>query len=539
MARTYPRSISARADITQSERQFFTRAGEVLGEEWVVFHSSALLIPEGKDGARLREADFVIAHHDHGILCLELKGHGVEQTEGEWYRLERDGHGKRIEDPFAQVADERYALGRLLGRSAAGKKAAAWLAHGVAFPFLTITDALGTDAPRQIVLDRHDLENLEGSIIRTISFHVGARKGALGESGMDAVRELLAPEVRIEVPLAVDFLEEEEQLVLLTHEQSMALARMQRDKRMVVHGCAGSGKTMLAVEHAKRLAAKGNDVLFVCFNKALKDHLRQTVTAKGLTFQTFHGLCTHLAHKAHAKLPEYGGGPIPQEHWDEVLPNALVEAIGELGPQYDALIVDESQDLSNDWLAALMCTLRDEANAPVWLFIDDNQRVYEKDFSVPAEFRPFDLTVNCRNTQAIHREVMKLYRGEIVPEVRGPEGRDMELHLTDDQAKKVGAVLETLCGKEEVLPQDVVVLSSHALDRSEVAAGVDGRWRLTKERGKSGKYVHFSSVRGFKGLEAPVVVLCELEDMDEGSRSQQMYVGISRARNHCVVVAPK
>ena len=51
--------------------------------------------------------------------------------------------------------------------------------------------------------------------------------------------------------------------------------------------------------------------------------------------------------------------------------------------------------------------------------------------------------------------------------------------------------------------------------------------------------MHFSSIRGFKGLEAPVVVLCELEDLDEESRDQQLYVALSRARNHCVVVAPK
>lgn len=491
MARTYPRTLSPRADITKSERSLFAVAREALDDTWEVFHSSALLLPEGKDGARMREADFVFAHPDHGILCLEVKGYGIEQTGGEWFRVERDGTRKRIEDPFAQAADERYALGRLLKKTARGAKAQRWLAHGVAFPFLTVKQiALAPDAPRPIVLDRHDLEELEASVVRAIEFHVGSQTdGELGQGGMDALRELLAPEVRIEVPLAVDFLEEEEQLVLLTHEQSMALARMQRDKRMVIHGCAGSGKTMLAVEHAKRLAAKGMDVLFVCFNKALRDHLRRTAATDGLTIHTFHGLCTHLAHRAGIELPDYGGAPIPQEHWDEVLPGALVEAIGELGRQYDALIVDESQDLSNDWLAALMCTLRDEAAAPVWLFIDANQRVYEKDFQVPAEFRPFDLTVNCRNTQAIHQEVMKLYEGEIVPEVKGPPGRRMELHQVDDQARVVGEVLETLCGKEEVLPQDVVVLSSHALDRSDVAARMGGRWKLTRERGKAGKYV--------------------------------------------------
>jgi superfamily I DNA/RNA helicase len=54
-----------------------------------------------------------------------------------------------------------------------------------------------------------------------------------------------------------------------------------------------------------------------------------------------------------------------------------------------------------------------------------------------------------------------------------------------------------------------------------------------------GPYVRFSSIRGFKGLESAVVVLCELEDLDEDTRDQQLYVGMSRAKNHCVVVVPK
>ncbi|MBA3510174.1 MAG: NERD domain-containing protein/DEAD/DEAH box helicase, partial [Thermoleophilaceae bacterium] len=463
----YPQRLSTRAEITKSERDLHKRLSDALDDDWTVIHASGLLISDSKDGARMREADFVIAHPERGILCLEVKGGGIEHQHGEWFRRNPGGTRERIEDPFEQVADERYALGRLLKKSARGKAAAGWLAHGVAFPYITIGQlALAPDAPRQILLDRHDVAEIEPAINRVLAFHLGSGPIELGEVGIQALRDTLVPEVRIEVPLAARFLEEEEELVLLTHEESMFLARASREHRMVVHGCAGSGKTMLAVEHAKRLAAAGEDVLFVCFNRALMQHLRKTVGGDGLTFQTFHGLCTHLAHRAEVTLPRYGSDSPPPEYWDEELPSALVEAIGELGPQFDALIVDEAQDLSNDWLAALMCTLRDEEHAPVWLFIDDNQRVYDKQFEVPAEFRPHELMVNCRNTQRIHREVMKLYEGEIVPEVRGPKGRDVELYLTDDQARKIGEVLETLCGKEEVLPQDVVVLSSHALDRS-------------------------------------------------------------------------
>jgi len=185
-----------------------------------------------------------------------------------------------------------------------------------------------------------------------------------------------------------------------------------------------------------------------------------------------------------------------------------------------------------------MATLADEQNAPVWLFMDDNQRVYEARLDVPPEFEWLELDVNCRNTRLIHEEVMKLYEGDVKPKVRGPEGRAVDFHRSADQGKTVAAVIERLCGKEEVPPQDIVVLSSHAPERSAVAQDLPGPYRPTEQRGKLGKSIFFSSIRAFKGLESPVVILCELEDIDDMTQNQQLYVAISRARSHCVIVAP-
>jgi superfamily I DNA/RNA helicase len=306
---------------------------------------------------------------------------------------------------------------------------------------------------------------------------------------------------------------------------------------MLVRGCAGSGKTMLAVEIAKRFQRQGREPLFVCFNRALRDHLRQREGKSGVWFHTFHGLCVELASKAGIELSQYGS-EAPPAYFREELPAALMEAADKLGPQCDALLVDEAQDLHRDWLDALFALLRDPERDPVWLFMDDNQDVYEVQLEPPEGFMGYDLTVNCRNTQAIAREVHKKYRGTIEPEILGPPGRDPELIQTDDQPAVVAAVLERLCGQEEVPPQDVVVLSSHGIDRSEVVNHGAGRFTFVKEPVALGPYIRFSSIRGFKGLESPVVVLCELEGIPDQTLDSQLYVGISRAKNHCVIVAP-
>ncbi len=175
------------------------------------------------------------------------------------------------------------------------------------------------------------------------------------------------------------------------------------------------------------------------------------------------------------------------------------------------------------------------------LALDD--RVINLDLLIEARPRwsePLSTIQNTRlNTKSIHREVMKLYRGAVVPDVRGPLGRAVELHHAEDPAEVVAGVIERLCGEEEIPPQDIVVLSAHGWENSRVAhAPARGRHTLTKERGRLGRYVHFSSIRAFKGLESPVVILCELEDLDDDTADQQLYVGLSRARNHCVIVAP-
>ncbi len=540
MATMFPRTLLESDVKSKAEIKVFERLRDQLSEEWNAFHSAAWVARDHADGSKDGEIDFVLCHPDEGIICLEVKGGGIECQHGEWHRIV-GGKRERMKDPFTQAVDHTYALRRKIAEVDGWKRRKLLIAHALAFPDISVHElVMGPDAPPEIVIDRHGVDDIAPAIERVLAYHRGSRdkRELPGEDGASMLRALLAPELRIEVPMAAAFLDEEEALVTLTHEQAALLTRFGRDRRMVVTGCAGSGKTMLAIEQAKRIAAQGKDVLFVCFNRALLEHLRRKERKSGIDFFTFHGLCSRLAHQSGVELPSYPAGEAPPEFFTEDLPLALEEAGEQLGAMYDAIYVDEAQDLENSWLEALISLLRDPDEDPVWLFMDDNQRVYEAKLDVPREFRPFDLTVNCRNTQAIHREVMKKYKGEVVAEVRGPEGRPVELFKTADQPKTVAGLISEICGKGEVPPQDVVVLSAHGFDNSKARQAGAGPYEYVKEPKPVGKEVRFSSIRGFKGLESPVVILCELEDLDETSRDKQLYVGLSRARNHCVVVAP-
>ncbi|MGI8461658.1 MAG: NERD domain-containing protein [Solirubrobacterales bacterium] len=502
MARMYPRTLEGEQVKSRAEKRLFGLLRDQLPDEWEAYHSVSWMIRDPGTGAEDGEIDFVLCHPEKGIVCLEVKGGGLECNHGEWHRR-MDGKRERMADPFKQAIDHRYDLSRKIDQLDGWRGKDLFLTHALCFPDISVHKlVLSPDAPPEIVIDMNGVKDLETSIESVLAYHQGAREKRRnpGDDGAEMLRDLLAREIRIDVPMAAEFLEEEERMITLTLNQAAALNSLARTKRLAVAGCAGSGKTMIAVEHAKRLAAAGKDVLFVCFNRGLRDHLRQREANTGVTFNTFHGLCFALAKKAKIEFSHEPGPDAPQEFWNEEMPLALISASEELGPAYDALLIDEAQDLRNDWLEALMTTLRDPEDNPVWLFLDANQRVYEHDFEVPDEYAHFDLSENCRNTQAIHREVVKKYEGEVTPTVVGPPGRDVDLILTDDQPGTVAAIISRLCEKEEVPPQDVVVLSAHGHEsgKSEVLEANLGRFSFVKEPKPVGPYIRFSSIRGFK-----------------------------------------
>lgn len=492
------------------------------------------------DGTTDDECDFVLAHPDAGIVALEVKGGGLECRNGEWHRV-TGATRERIADPGTQAIDHMHNLRRKLKETELWKTDPPRLMWALALPDVTVHElVLGPDLPPELIVDRSELrDDLPGAIAQVVAYSGGARpKGVLpGTHGLEQLRELLAPEVTLTVRLVDDFGDEQVALRRLTNEQAHVLHGLRTNRRVLVRGCAGSGKTLLGLTRARELADGGQDVLFVCFNRGLVDDVKRRGLAGSADVATFHGLCTALAERAGVELPTYPETP-PREYWSEELPNALVEAITIVGSQYDAIIVDEAQDLHDDWLAALACTLHDEARGSMWLFMDDNQRVFERDLTVPPGYVEYELSVNCRNTRAIHREVAKLYKGATRPEARGPEGREPELLHTDDQPALVAKLLKRFIDDEGVAARDVVVLSSHAAEKSVVGARGSGRFEFVKGPATRSNSVQFSSIRAFKGQESPVVILCELEDLADESEDAQLYVGMSRAVHHCVIVAP-
>ncbi len=112
MARTFPRSLLDEDLKSNPERKVFEALRDQLPDEWSVFHSASVIYRDHPEGAREDEADFVLCHPERGIVCLEVKGGGIECRHGAFYRLPAGGPRERMPDPFGRAIDHRYALAR-------------------------------------------------------------------------------------------------------------------------------------------------------------------------------------------------------------------------------------------------------------------------------------------------------------------------------------------------------------------------------------------------------------------------------------------
>src|ERR1044072_3281550 len=107
MARMYPHSLLLEDVKSRAEVQLFERLREGLSDEWDIFHSAGWMLRDHAEGSKDGEIDFVLAHPEKGLVCLEVKGGGIECRHGEWFRRV-GGKEERARDPFQQALDHRY-----------------------------------------------------------------------------------------------------------------------------------------------------------------------------------------------------------------------------------------------------------------------------------------------------------------------------------------------------------------------------------------------------------------------------------------------
>jgi hypothetical protein len=528
----------------QGEKKTF-EALATLSASFSVFYSVAWQVRDVKSGARDGEADFIITHPELGLMILEVKGGQIryDSDEKQWFSRDRQGTEHKIKDPIEQARNSKGALLSKLRELRRWDQRFLTIGYLAVFPDVVVEQAnLRPDLPRQLVLDFNDLSNIEAKIKEGFDWYCGDERarGALGIDRLRLLESFFGRSFTLRTPLGAELANEEQRLIELTVDQARVLQFIQSHRRALIEGCAGSGKTMLALEKARQLARQGFRTLLLCFNAPLADFLMQHAPEHVDVFH-FHGLCKQLSKEAGIG---YRSSSNEKEYYEKVLLEILLDSISELGPQYDAVIVDEGQDFLDCWWETLFFLLNDQETGILYVFYDSNQNIYRRppNLTKLMPMAPFTLWENCRNTFAIHNVVRQFHHTPDSVICRAPQGRAPETHYylePHQQEQFVQKALHRLVNEEKVDTNQIVLLTTRSPEKTPFQPNKRlGNFQLLEAASSSRPdTIRLSSVHRFKGLESRVIVLVGLEDNDPSWLNPLLYVACSRARTHLIIIA--
>lgn len=527
-----PRLFPPQPDLdamTRAGRRVWEDLRDQLPDDAALFHQVPLQL-----GSREHEVDLLVAWPGVGLAVVQVEeGRVVREADGWWQGPPDAAH--RIE-PVRRSEDARHLLRRYLGQHGSPASRAR-CAHLLALPDVRVPATWeAPDCARDVIVDGDDLVGLGLRVRRTIEAS-GPGQPPLTHQGLESLVRLLADAMPSQRDNLLAAAAHDQRVEQMTRDQASVLDFMRTQRRVRVMGAAGTGKTWLALAQALHLARAGERVALVCRNDGAARYLeRVTQEWPGRERPAYVGTLDELPVRWGAAP---GADDDPDDR-DRRLPQRLLElAAGRnRSALFDAVVVDEGQDVGERWWPAIAACVRDggpRGDGPeggLFVLMDDAPG---RPAHVPIDLRPVGLGENLRSTQHVTRLVGCVSHESLRP--RGAVGRPVRLVETDarDAVRTADDVVEALVA-EGWRPGDVAVLTTgprHPAQRH--ADDVGGRqhlWDAVLDEDE----VHRGPVLGFEGLEREVVVLA-VDGFEDVERAREiLYRGFSRARALVVVV---
>ena len=520
----------------ESERLVWERLSATVADGTVLL-PNVRLTSQRKD----HELDVVVLMPGVGIVVVEVKGGSVSvDGQGRWW----SGGGARRSRvrPVEQCRDGKYALREYIEADPRWKnhRSRVRFGHAVVVPFTDVADDFATtDCPRWMISGRADLDDLARRI-HDVAARQENDQRVPSHDDVALIVEILTGRSFPVPDLAADADDREAAADRLTLEQAALLQVTRLIRRMEIRGGAGSGKTILALTQAKDLTRgqgerKAQRVALVCYSIGLSQYFKRQLAAVPRNHRpAFVGSFEDLANFWDIDTASHDRNDAT--FWERDLAARMGEVASALpdGKKFDAVIVDEAQDFADHWWHPLMKSLRDEDEGGLYVYSDENQRIFARYGQPPVPLVPLVLDHNLRNTQQIARAF-----GPLAPtrmQLRGGEGADVTFVPTtldgaiaaaDDQ---VDVLLEAGWRPDHVALLTMGSRHPAQVERQE-ADGHVGYWRSFWEDDD----VFYGHVLGCKGLERRAVVLCVNARSTDRAR-EMLYVGMSRATDQLVVV---
>jgi hypothetical protein len=597
MAKLIPTRNSCLARMQAGEKRFSERLEQKLEDDYLLWYDVPV-------GPRQSQPDFVVFHPRRGLLVLEVKDWKPETITGAdktQFTLITGQGAVKTHNPLLQarayaleikvMLERDPALRHLPGHRHEGHLIMPW-AYGVVLSNIGrkqfVEGHLDEVIPAHLVICRdemYDTVDAEAFQEQLWAMFQQAFPCALTLPQIDRIRWHMFPELRVEWgegQFGLPYGENAEakktiaipDLIRVMDTQQEQLARSLGDEHRIIHGVAGSGKTMILGYRAIHLArSMAKPILILCYNKTLAARLDQLMGERGLSDKVqvynFHKWCRKMLEAYHEPLPPDGAG------FFEAMVEGVMNGV-EQGRiprfQYGAVLIDEGHDFEPDWYRLIVQMVDPDTNALLVLY-DDAQNIYGKadrpkftwkSVGVQAQGRTTILRINYRNTLEIlsvarrfAHELLDERAGDddgvplIAPESAGRRGAIPELVRVENARTELHTVVERLRQEHErgrLLSDMAVIFRNkwegeeihHALEQAGIAS------RLADNVGKSSLFssedsIKLVSMHSSKGLEFPVVIIPHLGTMprqgqDEAQEARLLYVAMTRATEQLVLI---
>jgi hypothetical protein len=449
MAILIPSFSSCKSRMTPGERRFASRLEEKLEEDYLCWYDVSI-------GERSQHPDFIVFHPARGLLVLEVKDWRVGTVSSmtkEHALIVTDAGTKEVLNPLVQARQYLYAVTNKLERDpmlvwpSGSLKGKFFFPYGSGVVLSNITrkqfddGQLGEVLPPHLVICQDEMTesvDAEDFQARLWGMFPVKFKMKLSLPQIDRVRWHIFPEVRI--PAQADLFDDSGQittempdLLRVMDLQQELLARSLGDGHRVIHGVAGSGKTLILGYRAEYLAKLcQRPIAILCYNKTLAAKLSAMIEQKGLTGKVvavnFHAWCVRQLDTYHVEKPPRTADL--DAFFEACVDNVIRGVDREQIPrgQYDAILIDEGHDFKPAWFKLIVQMVNPETKSLLVMY-DDAQSIYQK-----AGKRTFSFS--SVGVEAVgHTTILKLnYRNtaEILAVARAFAAKLLTAHNTED-----------------------------------------------------------------------------------------------------------
>ena len=517
-------------DLPFSEREVYDFL-EKLGDGYIIFHSVQWVKRSNKWRSTWKENDFLILHRKLGALVLEVKGGDISYSDGSFKQVNQATNEisilseKKRNDPLSQAIDGIYHYRRALSQISYDLETRFPIEAAVWFPSCEINDKiqnfpLAYREASGAILGYEAFSKGSKSIYDIFEFYRSKDKVNISDEEFEKIVDMIAADFELITAPGVKKSALEKAFLKLTNEQTGLLDYISEQKSATIQGVAGTGKTLIAKEAARRFGGEGRKVLFLCFNRMLFVFLSHMYPYENVTYYNIHTFITKYA----------------VEHRDLSTPKARAQALMEIDwdkLDFDDVIIDEGQDFDNDEIIYFK-DFSELVEGRFFVFYDKNQLLTTNE--VPKWIRDSEcklvLTKNCRNTYEIALTSYNVIDVELNQKITMINGDKTSISFVKgDPLTKLSRLIKYYTNDQNGYSYGDIVILSLKKEEDSILNGVHKIMGIPLSRESNNSSILFTTAIKYKGLESRVVIIIDIDEeaFCNEEKKRVFYVACSRA----------